>query len=569
MALPVPGALASGDANMSSCSSQTEASPGFRAALPDCRAYELVSPAYAAGVIPAALARKKVPISADGEHVLAEAFGGFAETEDLTQTGLEFGAVFEFSRTPAGWMAEPQVPPASVYPWHKAEETPKKSGSGSVRASDLGSSVWMVPGPLGAGEEPEQRWVRLSYAQFVLREGRGRFAVVGPVVGPHHERPTNSDEEVSVLMGVSADAGHIVFSPNATHRLLWPGDETLEYAGGRSLYEYHGTAGGEPVLIGVKNQGAAPWAPGAGPINAGARLESDCGTEYSGMSASGEHVFFIAQHREGCAAAQPPADELYARVHGTETVDISEPSAADCAGCDLGGPRAPALFEGSSEDGSKVFFSTEQRLFAGAHGESGMNLYEYDFSAALGARVTALGHDVATVAPQQGAGEEKRHAATVAGGGARVYFRSTAPLTAAANANGETAQEALKQGDTTLLYVYDTETDAISFVAGARRSANRNRSGEYEPEPFKNSIRLVTEDIWCSRARPICVGPMTPVRSRRCSSTTRRPEAWSGFRWGSARRRGSGARAPGGWKPITVTATRASARTPRGLSRVE
>ena len=416
-------------------------------------------------------------MSLDGEQLLGEAFGGFGEVEELAQNGLEYGDIFEFSRTPSGWLSEPQNPPASVYPWHQAEFFPTKSDTGITRAVDLGRSVWYVPGPLPAGEEPERIWVRESDALYVLREGRGRFAVVGPVDGPNHEVPKTGDQEFSVLMGVSGDASHIVFSANATHKQLWPGDETLEYAGGRSLYEYHGTMGGEPVLIGVKNEGGAPWTAGAGHVNEGAQLESDCGTEYSGMSGSGERVFFIAQHREGCAASQPPADELYARVEGRRTVDISEPSAEDCAGCDVGEPRSAALFEGASEDGSKVFFSSEQKLFAGVHGEAGVNLYEYDFDGAPGARVTFIARDVSTLPSVNSGAGEKQHAARVAKDGTRVYFQSSAELTGAANGNGETAGEALKEGDTTLLYAYDTETDAISFVAGAREVS--------EPEPFK------------------------------------------------------------------------------------
>ena len=43
--LPAPSALAAGDANATSCPASTETSSGWRASLPDCRAYELVSQA--------------------------------------------------------------------------------------------------------------------------------------------------------------------------------------------------------------------------------------------------------------------------------------------------------------------------------------------------------------------------------------------------------------------------------------------------------------------------------------------------------------------------------------------
>jgi len=76
-------AFAAGDANQqASCPFETEASPGFRSFLPDCRAYELVTPPYTGGQYVLSELEAPPPVSADGEHVLGFALAGFAGAEN-------------------------------------------------------------------------------------------------------------------------------------------------------------------------------------------------------------------------------------------------------------------------------------------------------------------------------------------------------------------------------------------------------------------------------------------------------------------------------------------------------
>jgi hypothetical protein len=423
-------------------------------------------------------------MSPDGEGLLAISFGGFGQTEELKQEGSEeLGAVYEFSRTPAGWTAEPQDPPASLYPFHVQE---------AWGAGELGRSIWKVPQPVAPGEEPELYWFRLNEGEYVLREGRGQFVPVGPITAPGHE--PNGRQSSSVVQGVSGNVAHVVFSVAGEEKQLWPGDGTVS---GRSLYEYVGTGNSEPVLVGVRNDGDAPWQAGVY-RNEGAELVSECGTEYAGMSASGERVFFTAlaaktevgghlfceEHEGVGVGVGPAANEVYARVGGAHAVAISNPSKEDCAACDTEGPPQPATFTGASEDGSRVFFASEAQLFAGANGEAGRNLYEYDFAGPAGGRVKLVAPDVTPVVTE-GVSREERVADVTADGG-RVYFESTVALTGVANGNGETAEGALNAGASVLLYVYDAESGGLFFVAGARKvSEPVGFFTKDEPEPFK------------------------------------------------------------------------------------
>jgi hypothetical protein len=529
-------AAATGDASASSCRPETEASPGFRGFMADCRAYELVSPAFGAGAIASGVKNQAPPMSPEGENLLAVSFGAFAGTEELKQEGSEeFGEIYQFSRTPLGWVAEPQDPPANLYPFHAVQVW---SGE------DLGRSIWKVPSPVGAGEEPELYWFRRNVGEYVLREGRERFVPIGPLVAPGHE--VSGGLGPSFIEGASVDLEHIAFSVADGDKQLWPGDGTVE---GRSLYEYRGTAGGEPVLVGVRNEGAAPWQAGAAHLNEGAQLISECGTEYDGMSADGDQVLFTAHNQEGCTGIQPEASELYARVDGSRTVPISRPSRVDCATCDTSETAVPAVFTGASAEGDRVFFATEAKLFAGVKGETGTNLYEYDFEGPFGDRVKLVAPDVTPITPG-GFGQEER-VADVAKDGTRVYFQATVELVGPQvnnqNGNGETAEGALKAGAAVLLYVYDSESGVESFVGGARVAVEPPPyfSG-IEPEPFK-SLDMTADGEF------LAFETATDLRGTGDTSTVPQVFEYDAVK-GTVTRVSRGQRAPGGFEcPSTGT----------------
>lgn len=104
-------AYPAGDVNASDCGFEAESFPGFRSFLPDCRAYEMVTPAYTGGQVPYGYSRELPSMAPDGERLISLDFGGFAGTENDENPGFEEGAIYAFSRAPTGWQAEALDPP--------------------------------------------------------------------------------------------------------------------------------------------------------------------------------------------------------------------------------------------------------------------------------------------------------------------------------------------------------------------------------------------------------------------------------------------------------------------------
>lgn len=459
-----PGeAKAAGDTSGSHCATATEASPGFRTYMPDCRAYEMVSPQYQAGW-PALWSGGAPPLSADGEHILGADFGGFAETGNNEQNGFQYGANYKFSRTPAGWETEALDPAAS-----------STSRRYFVAASgDLSRSLWELSSQTAEGEEVSNPGV--SGYSYAVREpnhaGIASFVPLGPEVPPG--APNKNDYSFE---GASTDLGHVVFSVQSGEHEIWPGDSTEE--GMPSLYEYAGREKEEPVLVGVRNEGAVK---GSGFVNEGAELISACGAKlgssgltsaFNAISGDGEVIYFTALHGN---CTTPTADELYARVGGTHTIAISEPAMtttreAECTTIcredeleENGHTRGAAVFQGASSDGSKVYFTTAQPLI-NADKDLTSDLYLAEIGAEGVERLTMVsqgetGGTVGEDDPTPGSNANVVGVVRIAGDGSRVYFLATGVLTQRANGQSTAAEEGGYN-----MYVFDASSGKTAFVA--------------------------------------------------------------------------------------------------------
>jgi hypothetical protein len=446
-------ALAVGDANEVAC--PNEAMEGFREYLPDCRAYEMVSPPYKEGFELQSISA----IAAEGGEMLAESTGAFAGAgSDFLQ------AFYRLSRSGSGWTVEAVDPAASLFPAYEL-----------MASSDgLASTVWALR------EASQSIFTKNLY----LREGDGALVEIGPMVPPAGEvgPPAGgipfSGRLLYKYAGASADLSRVLFTVNnAFGGLFWPEDTTVE---GQSLYEYAGTGRTRPALVGVSDGSTVVGGealPDGGLISSCSTYLGSEGSRdvYNAVSATGEVVFFTARgHTSGeCGAGvkAPAVSELYARVDGSETVAVSEPTVAQCLTCKTGeGERRPAEFQGASRDGSKVFFLTTQELFAG---DQGTNLYEYDFENRPGHQLLRVSTGSAT--------PEVQGVVRVSEDGSHVYFVAKGVLTQGPDAEGD---EPVPGGEN--LYVFERDaahpTGRVAFIATLEAGDAADWSG-YDDRP--------------------------------------------------------------------------------------
>lgn len=406
---------------------------GFRtgpsAALPDCRAYELVTPAEKNG------ARVIVDnggvqgpgtgggIAADGESVRLHAEGAFAGAESLS--GVFPAGIYLARRTSSGWATASLDPPASrfliVTSGEFGEEVPSSLGN---------AAVWLMRG----ASQPEN-----SIGLYLVGLD-GAPLEVGPALPPTapNEEPFQLTEDIR-WKGVSADGSRVFFTLTKAY---WPFEtaENRQPGTASPLLEYVGTGNREPLQVGVDDEGKPVDECPAQAIGGQSHNDSfNSPWTQNAVSANGEVVFFT----DLCKF------QLFARVEnglpGAHTVAISEPTKADCAGCAAEGMTGSGSFDGASEDGSKVFFTRSMKVGSNTY----ENVYEYDFDAPEGQRVIRVTSGDGTVAEPS---PELRGVVQVSPDGTHVYFVAGGVLTTNRNYAGLSAQPGANN-----LYLYERD----------------------------------------------------------------------------------------------------------------
>ena len=276
--------LAAGDANVSACSN--EGSPGFRNYLPDCRAYEMVSPAFKAGW----------PISAEGQ--LAR--------EGVSITGSSLGVfaganadngsfnLYNLTRTDSGWSTNPIDVPLTQFGFNN-------SANGLVPVNSSGNAVIMAHPASGS----------IYDARLYLRRPDRSLTEIGPTLPPSAIPPSptgiGDGRENQNIVAATPDLSHVLFTldalpPNRPDALppgiasnLWEGDESIVGSEAPSLYEYVGTGNSRPTLVGVDNAGHVIGQCGTYFGGDSGRSLQGNGNTHNALSEDGRTIYFMAK----------------------------------------------------------------------------------------------------------------------------------------------------------------------------------------------------------------------------------------------------------------------------------
>lgn len=418
------------------------ASPAGAVTLPDHRAYELVTRFEKEGheADLNGVQGGYGYTSHDGNSLEWRAIGGCCGAPSAAQE------TYQSFRSPSGWQTQSLMP------------VPNGSEEGGLVSLFTGGNP---PEPVGWTPDMQRTIFQVpkAYAPGIIhpngqsniyiREPNGEFKLVS-------EGPLSTGEELtgSVFGGATPDANFVVFSspealtPDATG--LVPHNPEQQY-----LY-LRDVAAGTTTLIDVDNGGALIGVEGAalgnaGYLNGGLLHANNYGTNTNAISADGSKVFFEAPLPEfGRVLLDSGESHLYMRhLADSTTTPLDESSSAGWA-----------RYEGASEDGSLVFFTSNEGL-DGAPAVP--ELYVFNTTGAAIGPVPSMSSvpislGEAGVAPSP-AGPVSGITA-IANDGSRAWFVADDVLAGNQNAAGDEAAAGKPN-----LYMYDVQSGATTYVA--------------------------------------------------------------------------------------------------------
>jgi hypothetical protein len=532
---------------------------GPSAGLPDCRAYELVSPLLSE---PEAAPDKAPPVSITGDAIgFYSQFGpapGF--------TGSSPGPYYLSARGSEGWSTYDEIPPQSTisgffcsaiiagysadlsrailadgWNWTGYPQRPNDTGT----TASCGHDEPLLVSGEGQGAQ------NLFLHETNTPDEAGFYQLLNPA-------PLGADARDAYFQAGSADLSHIVFTSSAqlsTEAPLAP-ERTSAHSVGEDLYEYFG---GDIHLVTVVPSGAPVWGILANGWQSDEATASDSFT--NAVSEDGERVFFYGNGEQFCDNELKGAGgtecsgqgaylnaNLYLRENVSHeagpgecassepgkacTVQIDEPNSDAPVGSGGGGH-----FQWATSDGAHAFFTDCAKLTADATAVSsggcggfakeengyepptGNDLYEWNSEKPAGQRLTDLTVDNAGT---DALGADVQGVAGISSDGSYVYFVARGVLTgseenaAHEKAIGEETNLYLRHaGVTTFIATLGPAVSEEEHLAGVRGQIEDCDWASGKTPEFSPGINIQNQPFPCLTSRVSPDGRFLAFNSRR------------------------------------------------------
>jgi hypothetical protein len=312
--------------------------------LPDCRAYELVSPENAGNVI---LVNEAGPISPDATAPARFGFAGILGAVSGTEPPDAAGDSYVATRTDSGWITHYVGIPGNL----------TLTATLSYGDKSLGKFIDFrnEGGFTGIAQPPDN----IPHVWDATGASLGRWPVDFETVP--------GAEEVSGAFQPSPDFSHLAFSSNNVNFTTGQaGEEGLTVAPG-SAYDYD-TVEGTTTLISRDANGQDIQQQATNSANTGEFLlfpradesefyPTEPAQMYSGVSTNGSHILMSTAETPYSRFSNPrPLKRLYMRVDDAVTYEVSQGHSVS--------------FLGMTVDGSKVFFTSNEQLTSDDHDTS-------------------------------------------------------------------------------------------------------------------------------------------------------------------------------------------------------
>lgn len=398
---------------------------GAAANLPNCRAYEQVSPVDKGSYD---ITFGQQALATNGNSITYDSFGSFAGADNNNVLNQYLS-----TRGPSGWGTEAISPP--IAPWFQVDSFENYLGF----SDDLSRMVLEHVNPPFDGATP-------NVVNLYLRDADGSLHLITIGVPAGSQNPPD-------FIDASADYSHIVFEDKDR---LTP-DAPVSNG---NVYEW---VNGQLSLVNVLPNGTAFGSPGTA-----ACAGQSFFTGFNAISADGSRIYW----NTGCGGSA--SSPIYLRQGGS-SIEITISQCSSKPSCTSG--SGVGLYWTESSDGATALFTSPEQLTndstatnAGPGNEYG-DLYQYDAN---------TGHlaDL-TVDPSDPYGADVQGVLGASGDGSYVYFVAAGVLASGATA-GQPNLYLRHAGTTTFIATLDPNNDGSDWDenANAQQSLSEQVSAD-------------------------------------------------------------------------------------------